>query len=341
MAVFTEQELMQTGAANATSILENAVFIESSSKMLTPKTVAVVENTAVQAHVVRFADVDALAEEYGVSYLDAMSAIVEQNGLDPEHFVVAVDEAEIITNPDVVNELANVVIAPQSEMSFAYQFCEAMVDGFAETDEEAFLEAMVDDEVAMDLMTPVDEANAARAANNLQRAKNWLTDKKNAAINTAADAVDVATGNNRAGLTNRWLNGDKTAGKLMDVQHSVTKAKHAIGNNKGKIGVGLAAAAAGALALKNKDKIAGAFSKGKEAASGFDGKAILKQAAGKDKNWIGKKVASLRSLYSKWLAKANAEKDAGRANAFKRVAASIMNVIDALLKKLEGSIGSK
>lgn len=338
MAVFTEQELMQTGAANATSILENAVFIESSAKMLTPKTVAVVENTAVQAHVVRFADVDALAEEYGVSYLDAMSAIVEQNGLDPEHFVVAVDEAEIITNPDVVNELTNVVVAPQSEKSLAYKFCEAMVDGFAETDEEAFLEAMVDDEVAASIL---DEADANRAADNIQRAKNWLTDKKNAVVNTAADAVDVATGNNRAGLTNRWLQGDKTAGKLMDVQHSVTKAKHAVANNKGKIGAGLAAAGLGALALKNKDKIAGAFSKGKEAASGFDGKAILKQAAGKDKNWIGKKVASLRSLYSKWLAKANAEKDAGRANAFKRVAASIMNVIDALLKKLEGSVGSK
>ena len=341
MAVFTEQELMQGSAPSVDAILENAAFIGAGSSIITPATVAVTENSSVQAMVVRFADIEALSEEYGCSYLDAMSAVVEANELDPNTFAVAVDEAEIIENPELMNELANVVINPQSENSFAYQFCEAMVDGFAETEEEAFLEAMVDDEVADQVLSSLDEADANRAANNLQRAKNWLTDKKNAAINTAADAVDVVTGNNRAGLVDRWMNNDKGAGKLLDAQHTAQKIKHGISNNKGKIGAGLAAAAVGGLAYKNRDKIASAFGKGKEKVQGFDGKAVLKQAAGKDKNWIGKKIASLRSLYQKWLSKANAEKDAGRASAFKRVAASIMNVIDALMKKLEGSIGSK
>ena len=59
---------------------------------------------------------------------------------------------EIIQNPEIIGELANVVINPQSENSSAYQFCEAMVDCFVESDgDEVFLEAIVDDETGIQI----------------------------------------------------------------------------------------------------------------------------------------------------------------------------------------------
>jgi len=298
MAVFTEQEIMQGSAPSVEAILENAMFLESGTSVITPKTVAVTENSAVQAMVVRFADIEALSEQYGCDYLEAMSAVVEANELDPNTFAVAVDEAEIIENPELMNELANVVINPQSENSFAYQFCEAMVDAWAESEEEAFLEAMVDDDVADKVLNELSFSDVK------QKAGEYADKAKNAAAGAAGQAKA------KGGQAVDWAK-----------------------NNKVKTGLGVAALgglAYGAKKLMDK----------KKAGESFNPQTVLKQAVGKDKNWIGKKIASLRSLYQKWLSKANAEKDAGRASAFKRVAASIMNVIDALMKKLEGSVGT-
>lgn len=382
MAVFTEQELMQDSAANinAETILENAAYLTSGSSMLTPKTVAVTENSTVQAMVVRFGDIEALSEEYGYDYIDAIFAVAEANDIDPQYLAVAVNEADIITNPDMMDDLMNVVINPQSEDSVAYQFCEAMVDNYAETEDEAFLEAMVDDEAFVQLFdTGVFLTEADTTAGSMARIKslkdeianltaalgkggeygdqNSSTYKKYSAklaklqrnlareegalkANSSADRAQAAAAANSVTTAKGNVHTPMAGGGSGYKQSGVGKGPGMMSklgtfarNNKGKIAAGLgvaAAAGAGAALLK---KYGGDSATAKA-------QAVLKQAAGKDKNWIGKKIASLRSLYQKWLSKANAEKDAGRASAFKRVAASIMNVIDALMKKLEGSVGT-
>ena len=153
MAVFTEQEIMASAMPNIDAILDNALYLESGSTMITPDTVAVTENSAVQAMVVRFGDIETLSEEYGCDYIDAMVAVAEANDVDPSYLAVAVDEAEVIENPWIVDELDHVVINPQSENSFAYQFCEAMIDEFIDSDgDEIFLEAIVDDYTAYNIL---------------------------------------------------------------------------------------------------------------------------------------------------------------------------------------------
>lgn len=62
---------------------------------------------------------------------------------------------------------------------------------------------------------------------------------------------------------------------------------------------------------------------------------LIKESKGKNKSWISKKVASLRSIYNKWLNKANKESDAGKASIIKKACAAILNVIDKLLAMIE------
>ena len=313
MAVFTEQELMNT-SVNIGDILDKALYLESGSTMITPETVAVTENSAVQAMVVRFGDIEALSEEYGCDYIDAMVAVAEANEIDPSYLAVAVDEAEIIENPDLIGELDHVVINPQSENSFAYQFCESMIDAWIDSDgqEDAFLEAVVDDEVADQILNELFDDTRAKIAND------YTYGKRRAKLDQELDGKDNTTRMN----------------KLSAIGSGV---KNAISNNKkaaaaaGAAGaVGLATAGYGIKKIINKYK-------GSKVPTPQE---ILKQAAGKDKNWIGRKIASLRSMYQKWLAKANNENNAGRASVFKKIATAIMNCIDALMGKLQGTVGA-
>lgn len=137
---------------NGLDVLSEANYL--SDNIVTPITVPVVENSNLGAAVVRFSDIESITESYGCDYLDAMVAVAEQNGIDPEYLAVAVDEARIIEEPELINELANIVINPQSENSLAYQFCEAMVDSYAETGDEAYLEAISTDQY-MDKMNQI------------------------------------------------------------------------------------------------------------------------------------------------------------------------------------------
>lgn len=129
---------------NGLDVLSEANYL--SDNIITPITVPVVENSSLGAAVVRFSDIESITESYGCDYLEAMVAVAEQNDIDPEYLAVAVDEARIIEEPELVNELANVVINPQSENSLAYKICEAMVNSYAETGDEAYLEAMTTDQ---------------------------------------------------------------------------------------------------------------------------------------------------------------------------------------------------
>ena len=64
-------------------------------------------------------------------------------------------------------------------------------------------------------------------------------------------------------------------------------------------------------------------------------KEVMKEAQGKGPSWISKKIASLRSMYSDWLQKANTAVNQNQANIFKKIATKIMNVIDKLMAKLQ------
>ena len=345
--LFTEDSLMTN--VNGLSILDESCYIDSDVATLT--TVPVVENSALGAAVVRFSDIEALAESNGCDFIDAMEAVAEQNEIDPEYLAVAVDEARIIEEPELVYELANVVINPQSENSLAYQFCEACLDGYIDSEgDETFLEAMIDEDVMF-----VDEAKSVLgrvvdsigskakgtydvlAGNNTDRLRGQAHQfQRN--VNTAK--ADAKARGERYGM--RSSAGSQAYEEYNDLKklknpHVAALKKESRIRKGAAIGAGLAAAGGAAYLLsRNKDKVksaGGALS----AASSAKLDKIVASANGKPKSWISQKIAALRGMYSKWLQKAQAESDAGKASVIKKFAAKILACIDALMKKLENA----
>lgn len=127
----------------AADILNESVYLDESESLLSPVAIPVVENARIGANVVAFADVERLAEDHGVDYIDAMVGIAEANGIDMSHLAVSVPEWKIIANPEVVNELSNVVVAPISKNNPVYQFCEACVDMAIQEDEESYIDTIL------------------------------------------------------------------------------------------------------------------------------------------------------------------------------------------------------
>jgi hypothetical protein len=94
------------------------------------------------------------------------------------------------------------------------------------------------------------------------------------------------------------------------------KVKDFASNNKGKLAAGALGLAAGGAAL-----------------------AAYKSYQNKPKSVIGKKIASLRSIYAKFMKRAQASQDSGIAAKLKRVAAKILSVIDKLMGYLQNKAG--
>ena len=129
----------------AADILNESVYLDESESILSPMAVPVVENARIGACVVAFDDVERLAEDHGVDYIDAMVGIAEANGIDMDHLAVSVPEWKIIADPEVVNELSNVIVSPISSQNPIYQFCEACVGLALQEEDESYIEdAFVD-----------------------------------------------------------------------------------------------------------------------------------------------------------------------------------------------------
>lgn len=129
--------------SEAVNILNDAVYLTEDESFLSPKTIPVVENTRIGAGVVQFGDIERLAEENGADYIDAMYAIAEANEIDPNQLAVAVDEWKIIESPEIVDELANVVIKPISPFDTIGLFTEACVDLFVESGDYGYLDLIL------------------------------------------------------------------------------------------------------------------------------------------------------------------------------------------------------
>ena len=178
--LFKQEDLAVSSIDEAANILNEAVYLTESEAALSPKAIPVVENSRIGAGIVQFEDVYRLAEENGADYIDAMQAIAEANEINPEQLAVAVDEAEIIANPWIVDQLANVVIRPVSEESTAYQFCSMCLESYLDTEDEEYL----------DIMTEAgNEANAwQKQADRLGKKQGAAEDVVSAANNAKAIA---------------------------------------------------------------------------------------------------------------------------------------------------------
>ena len=152
--LFRQEDLHYDSIQEAADILNESVYLTEDESLSSPITVPVVTNDRIGAHVVSFGDVERLAEDYGVDYIDAMQAIAEANEIEVDDLAVSVPEWKIISSPDIVNELANVIVAPISSNNLIYQFCEACIEAAVEEDDARYFDLYVD------TFTEADDAKA-------------------------------------------------------------------------------------------------------------------------------------------------------------------------------------
>ena len=87
----------------------------------------------------------ALAEEIKEKALVWALGRAEANEIDVDSIAVAVDEARIIMDPEIVNECHNVVVRPISENSDAFIFVDMMLEAFENTGDVTFMNMIIDE----------------------------------------------------------------------------------------------------------------------------------------------------------------------------------------------------
>ena len=142
--LFKQSDLSYNSIQEASNILNESVYLDESEAVVSAKAIPVVENNTIGAYVVRFNDIATFAEDHGVSYDNAINAISEANAIDTNNLAVAIKETTIMANPNIVNELANVVVTPIPKTDAMYQFTEACVDAFIESGDTSYMDLLVE-----------------------------------------------------------------------------------------------------------------------------------------------------------------------------------------------------
>ena len=208
--LITESQL--TRSTSFQNILDEAVYLNEAESALSPVAIPVVENSRIGAAVVNFSDVERLAEENCMDYFEAVDAIAEANQISATDIAVAVDEARIIMDPEIVNECHNVVVRPISENSDAFIFVDMMLEAFENTGDVTFMNMLVEDgesgdsaEQAKDVQAATsDSAKGEKEVGTIRKwldkikeyaytkPKEWIANKI-AALNAKAEAYKAKT----------------------------------------------------------------------------------------------------------------------------------------------------
>ena len=136
--IFKESDL---NINNANS-LDDLVYLTEDESKINISTIPVMENTRLNASLVDISYVEKLAEENGISLIDAVNAIQEQNDID--NISVVIDEERIISDPDIVNEINNVIIKPMSENDPVAVYVEFVCDAYLESQDTKVFDNILD-----------------------------------------------------------------------------------------------------------------------------------------------------------------------------------------------------
>ena len=177
--VFSESQLSSYnfGGYNvldeAFSIMDEAVYLTEEESLLSPIAVPVVENSRIGMPVVNFADVERISEENGISYNEAVESIAYANDLDD--IAVAVPDYKLIIDPELVNEMTNIVLTPLPENDIIGSFTEECLDCWVESGDVNYLLPLLEISekfVGKRLRAGIEQNNKARQFYNLQMAQN-------------------------------------------------------------------------------------------------------------------------------------------------------------------------
>lgn len=356
--IISEQSIGNNGLMqHIDQVLQESLYLENDYNYNDPQMVPVMENTFTydgeeySVGLVSYSDLAKLAENYNLDILDSLNLVAESNSVDPDNLAIVAEEYSAFEDPETflyLQENTVVFVNEIPETSLAYQFCEGCVDEYAKTADDFYLDLILDEAGNVKFFTGDSDYNPNTASEIDKR----LNVKNTGYKGGRADNPRVTKNPKETGLTrirNEWKRTNPFA-TGRDVyrnlrNHSSSKNKYFGLFNKTRAAYG--GVKAGLNTFNSNETLKGAAKKGAIGAAAVGAAAygihkflqnkdnILKQANNKPKSWIAKKIASLRKLYEKWLARASKETNVNKANAIKKVAAKILTVIDKLLKKLQ------
>lgn len=132
--------------SNILDKLNESVYLTAEESSIHPAEISVFEMSRLGegSGVVSYNDVERFAESNNISFIDSLNTIAESNELDASKLTISVDEADLIFDPKMVQEM-NYVVVPISEKDPVYQICSEAVDKFIESGDDSILESLVNE----------------------------------------------------------------------------------------------------------------------------------------------------------------------------------------------------
>lgn len=330
--IFKESDL---NINNANS-LDDCVYLTEDESKINISTIPVMENTRLNTSLVDISYVEKLAEENGISLIDAVNAIQEQNDID--NISVVIDEERIISDPDIVNEINNVIIKPMSENDPVAVYVESVCDAYLESQDTKVFDNILDEN---------------KLTYGLRRARTHLLNARHAVANTVNTTLD---NNPNTRDTLSWISHGVASYGTHKALNSLRKYRHQKNYEDYKIRIDEIRKQdgnyidkfkkLGALEKQHKQKDADinnqhfylniAAIPSMAYAQNLAKKILI--GSHKDpnpKNFISKAIIKLRRLYKNWLQKAKDARDSKTGNMIKNAASKLLEVIDKLLKKIQ------
>lgn len=302
--------------------LDQAVYLTQEEAKLRIEEIPVVEHSG--SYLVDNYYLEKLSEQ-GVECLS--QDIAETNGIDMNKMLNVVKEEDAISNPWLLSEAS--VVVPIKESSLEYQYVSECIDKWSATSDDSYLDAIVEDTYLNEFVDKIkdfytkDFKNAKRSfdyskaiykhnidymdstSNDVKNLNKTIKDKgaTDAAKNAAQDELDRINANIKG-------NGAMLRGHEKDV---ITNA----GKGVGKVALTGLAVYGGYKGLQK----------------------LVQTAKERPKSWIGKKIAALRNIYSKWMNTAEKTTDKTNSSLIKNAAHKILTVIDKLMAILQKHAG--
>mgnify|MGYP007069954024 CR=1 FL=1 len=336
--LFTEAQLRANH--NPLAILDEATYLTEEEARIHPSTIPVMESP-LGVWKVPYHPLEELCEDHGVGLVEAFATICEMNGIDPSIATLAIDEADLIEYPELVNESIPFVVAPISDYDPIYQMYEAAIEEYMETLDDSLLESSLDVNSDMSGSTifnllhqkfgsirkrGLDAVLKATTKSQVDRANQAMQDEINAAGNKAQDALQRGIAKKQAKLDqNRQQRANANPPQGGSGGSSTNSGG---GSGRGGLGRGIVKAGLIATGLA-------AGGTAVAAAGGYGAYKAIQAYRNKPRSVIAKKIASLRKLYAKTMHNFKNASDSGLKNRLKHVAGKILEAIDKLLGFLQ------
>jgi hypothetical protein len=261
-----------------------------------------------------------LSEDNGYSLFESIELIKESNDID--NLILLVDEGDAIAMQEAFDP-DHMMIKPLSEDSNEVFWCDFVSEAYLndEIDEDVFTEAIYMD----------NEKDVRMVNKHLGKLDSRRNEELNSSYNTYLDDIKDLDRNDKDYLK-----------KLNDAGNERIKRDN---ESHRKFGDGFDRTEVAWNRLQNIRRIHNE-KRNKKIASAVAGTALVgagiyayKQYKDKPKSVIGKRIAALRKVYTKFKKKAQSAKDNGIAAKLKKVAAKILSVIDKLMEFLQKKAG--